>query len=186
MRCLLSLPGSITQTQLVAFTHHMWICGFIIRWGWMPTRLLSHSSREHYDPAKACETTCSIAFSGSRCPDQPPQLRCVIFLASTVFGRLHPQRHIACSGPSQDMFSDSAIQLQPVFAQVDSGGLHLPPLPATQRLTRSRVVQRGVQTEPLLLWVARWPRSDSPCGNGRLMSTHPTPSRSNVTVLIFG
>jgi len=107
--------------------------------------------------------------------------------ASTSFGsNIHNGDHHALLwGLPRNMFSDSAIQLQPVFAQWIQDCI-MPRLPRPPQRLRALVSAR-CSTEPL--FGCGWPKVAAgpiPLGTGRTSwsNQHPTPSRFHVTVLI--
>ncbi|KAL9989732.1 Photosystem I P700 chlorophyll a apoprotein A1 [Helianthus debilis subsp. tardiflorus] len=87
-------------TQLSLFTHHMWIGGFLIdydpttRYNDLLDRVLRHRDAIISHLNWAC-----------------------IFLGFHSFGLYIHNDTMSALGRPQDMFSDTAIQLQPVFAQ---------------------------------------------------------------------
>ncbi|KAK8949380.1 Photosystem I P700 chlorophyll a apoprotein A1 [Platanthera zijinensis] len=83
-------------TQLSLFTHHMWIGGFLI------VGAAAHAAIfmvRDYDPI--------ISHLNWAC----------IFLGFHSFGLYIHNDTMSALGRPQDMFSDTAIQLQPIFAQ---------------------------------------------------------------------
>jgi photosystem I P700 chlorophyll a apoprotein A1 len=99
-------------TQLSLFTHHMWIGGFLIVGAGAHAAIFMVRD---YDPGEYGQR------AGShdplpRCHHLSPQLG-LYFPGLPQLWSVHPQRHHAGLGRPQDMFSDSAIQLQPIFAQ---------------------------------------------------------------------
>ncbi|AUC61727.1 photosystem I P700 chlorophyll a apoprotein A1 PsaA [Cyanobacterium sp. HL-69] len=100
-------------TQLSIFTHHMWIGGFFI------VGAGAHASIfmvRDYDPAKNVNNLLDRVLRHRDAIISHLNWVC-IFLGFHSFGLYIHNDTMRALGRPQDMFSDSAIQLQPVFAQ---------------------------------------------------------------------
>lgn len=100
-------------TQLSIFTHHMWIGGFLI------VGAGAHASIfmvRDYDPAKNVNNLLDRVLRHRDAIISHLNWVC-IFLGFHSFGLYIHNDTMRALGRPQDMFSDSAIQLQPVFAQ---------------------------------------------------------------------
>jgi len=173
-RCLLSLTsGSITQLSCPLFTHHM------LDW-WLQS---SFGAGAHaaialiprFDPAKHVDNVLDRCSQGSRCPDQPPQTGCAIFLgfhSSALY--IHKRHHALLWAVPRTCFSDSAIQLQ-LFSAQWIQGLHAP-LPHTA-LTRFSGSAR-CSTEPVVACWGKVAAGPIPRERHFMRPPHTTPSRS--------
>nr|UIR90945.1 photosystem I P700 chlorophyll A apoprotein A1 [Pterocladiella capillacea]UIR90946.1 photosystem I P700 chlorophyll A apoprotein A1 [Pterocladiella capillacea] len=100
-------------TQLSLFTHHMWIGGFCI------VGAGAHASIfmvRDYNPAKNYNNVLDRVIRHRDAIISHLNWVC-IFLGFHSFGLYIHNDTMRALGRSQDMFSDTAIQLQPVFAQ---------------------------------------------------------------------
>ena len=100
-------------TQLSIFTHHMWIGGFLI------VGAGAHASIfmvRDYDPAKNVNNLLDRVLRHRDAIISHLNWVC-IWLGFHSFGLYIHNDTMRALGRPQDMFSDSAIQLQPVFAQ---------------------------------------------------------------------
>lgn len=100
-------------TQLSLFTHHMWIGGFCI------VGAGAHASIfmvRDYNPAKNYNNVLDRVIRHRDAIISHLNWVC-IFLGFHSFGLYVHNDTMRALGRSQDMFSDTAIQLQPVFAQ---------------------------------------------------------------------
>jgi photosystem I P700 chlorophyll a apoprotein A1 len=100
-------------TQLSIFTHHMWIGGFFIVGG------AAHASIfmvRDYDPAVNMNNVLDRVIRHRDAIISHLNWVC-IFLGLHSFGLYVHNDTMSALGRPQDMFSDTAIQLQPVFAQ---------------------------------------------------------------------
>ena len=100
-------------TQLSLFTHHMWIGGFCVVGG------AAHASIfmvRDYNPSISYNNLLDRVLSHRDAIISHLNWVC-IFLGCTCFGLYIHNDTMRALGRPQDMFSDKAIQLQPVFAQ---------------------------------------------------------------------
>ncbi|MEB3342490.1 photosystem I core protein PsaA [Okeania sp.] len=100
-------------TQLSLFTHHVWIGGFLI------VGAGSHGAIfmvRDYDPAKNVNNVLDRVIRHRDAIISHLNWVC-IFLGFHSFGLYVHNDTMRAFGRPQDMFSDSAIQLQPIFAQ---------------------------------------------------------------------
>jgi photosystem I P700 chlorophyll a apoprotein A1 len=100
-------------TQLSLFTHHMWIGGFLI------VGAGAHSAIaliRDYDPAKNIDNVLDRVLKARDALISHLNWVC-IWLGFHSFGLYIHNDTMRALGRPQDMFSDSAIQLKPVFAQ---------------------------------------------------------------------
>nr|ARW65005.1 photosystem I P700 apoprotein A1 [Polysiphonia sertularioides] len=100
-------------TQLSLFTHHMWIGGFCV------VGAGAHASIfmvRDYNPAKNYNNVLDRVIRHRDAIISHLNWLC-IFLGFHSFGLYIHNDTMRALGRSQDMFSDTAIQLQPVFAQ---------------------------------------------------------------------
>jgi photosystem I P700 chlorophyll a apoprotein A1 len=100
-------------TQLSLFTHHMWIGGFLI------VGAGAHASIfmvRDYDPAKNVNNLLDRVLRHRDAIISHLNWVCM-FLGFHSFGLYVHNDTMRAFGRPQDMFSDSAIQLQPIFAQ---------------------------------------------------------------------
>ncbi|KAL3737527.1 hypothetical protein ACJRO7_019123 [Eucalyptus globulus] len=100
-------------TQLSLFTHHMWIGKFLI------IGAATHSAIfmvRNYDPTTRYNNLLDRVFRHRDAIISHLNWVC-IFLGFHIFGLYIHNDTMSALGRSQDMFSDIAIQLQPVFAQ---------------------------------------------------------------------
>ena len=100
-------------TQLCLFTHHMWIGGFLIVGG------AAHGAIamvRDYDPAMHVDNVLDRVLRARDAIISHLNWVC-IFLGFHSFGLYIHNDTMRALGRPQDMFSDSAIQLQPIFAQ---------------------------------------------------------------------
>jgi photosystem I P700 chlorophyll a apoprotein A1 len=102
------------DTQLSLFTHHMWIGGFII------VGAAAHATIfmvRDYDPTTQYNNLLDRVLR--HCDAIVSHLNWVcIFLGFHSFGLYIHNDTMSAPGRPQDMFSDTAIQLQPIFAQL--------------------------------------------------------------------
>ncbi|CAN6483138.1 unnamed protein product [Victoria cruziana] len=100
-------------TQLSLFTHHMWIGGFLI------VGAAAHATIfmvRNYDPTTRYNDLLDRVLRHRDA--MISHLNCVcIFLGFHSFGLYIHNDTMSILGRPQDMFSDTAIQLQPIFAQ---------------------------------------------------------------------
>ncbi|MBE9079523.1 photosystem I core protein PsaA [Romeria aff. gracilis LEGE 07310] len=100
-------------TQLSLFTHHMWIGGFLV------VGAGAHGAIaliRDYDPAKHVNNVLDRVLRVRDAIISHLNWVC-IFLGFHSFGLYIHNDTMQALGRPQDMFSDSAIQLQPIFAQ---------------------------------------------------------------------
>ena len=100
-------------TQLCLFTHHMWIGSFMIVGG------AAHGAIamvRDYDPAMHVDNVLDRVLRARDAIISHLNWVC-IFLGFHSFGLYIHNDTMRALGRPQDMFSDSAIQLQPIFAQ---------------------------------------------------------------------
>ena len=100
-------------TQLSLFTHHMWIGGFCV------TGAGAHAAIfmvRDYDPANNYNNLLDRVIRHRDAIISHLNWVC-IFLGFHSFGLYIHNDTMSALGRPQDMFSDTAIQLQPVFAQ---------------------------------------------------------------------
>ena len=100
-------------TQLSLFTHHMWIGGFLI------VGAAAHAAIfmvRDYDPAKNVDNVLDRMIRSRDAIISHLNWVC-IWLGFHSFGLYIHNDTMRALGRPQDMFSDSAIQLQPIFAQ---------------------------------------------------------------------
>ena len=101
------------MTQLGLFTHHMWIGGFLI------VGASAHGAIaliRDYDPAKHVNNVLDRVLRVRDAIISHLNWVC-IFLGFHSFGLYIHNDTMQALGRPQDMFSDTAIQLQPIFAQ---------------------------------------------------------------------
>ena len=100
-------------TQLSLFTHHMWIGGFLV------TGAAAHAAIamvRDYDPAQHVNNALDRVLRVRDAIISHLNWVC-IFLGFHSFGLYIHNDTMQALGRPQDMFSDTAIQLQPIFAQ---------------------------------------------------------------------
>jgi photosystem I P700 chlorophyll a apoprotein A1 len=100
-------------TQLSLFTHHMWIGGFLI------VGAAAHGAIfmvRDYDPAKNVDNVLDRVLRARDAIISHLNWVC-IFLGFHSFGLYVHNDTMRAFGRPQDMFSDTGIQLQPIFAQ---------------------------------------------------------------------
>jgi photosystem I P700 chlorophyll a apoprotein A1 len=100
-------------TQLSLFTHHMWIGGFLV------VGAGAHGAIaliRDYDPAKHVNNVLDRTLRARDAIISHLNWVC-IFLGFHSFGLYIHNDTMQALGRPQDMFSDTAIQLQPIFAQ---------------------------------------------------------------------
>ncbi|KAL7602153.1 hypothetical protein Lser_V15G23209 [Lactuca serriola] len=100
-------------TQLSLFTHHMWIGGFLI------VGVAAHATIfmvRDYDPTTRYNDLLDRVLRHRDAIISHLNWAC-IFLGFHSFGLYIHNDTVSALGRPQDMFSDTAIQLQPVFAQ---------------------------------------------------------------------
>ncbi len=100
-------------TQLSLFTHHMWIGGFLIVGAGAHAAIFMVRD---YDPAKNVNNLLDRMLRHRDAIISHLNWVC-IFLGFHSFGLYIHNDTMRALGRPQDMFSDTAIQLQPVFAQ---------------------------------------------------------------------
>ncbi len=100
-------------TQLSLFTHHMWIGGFMIVGGAAHAAI---AMVRDYDPAQHVDNVLDRILRARDAIISHLNWVC-IFLGFHSFGLYIHNDTMRALGRPQDMFSDSAIQLQPIFAQ---------------------------------------------------------------------
>jgi photosystem I P700 chlorophyll a apoprotein A1 len=100
-------------TQLSLFTHHMWIGGFLIVGAGAHGAIFMVRD---YDPAKNVNNLLDRMLRHRDAIISHLNWVC-IFLGFHSFGLYIHNDTMRALGRPQDMFSDSAIQLQPIFAQ---------------------------------------------------------------------
>ncbi|MEM6254750.1 MAG: photosystem I core protein PsaA [Cyanobacteria bacterium P01_D01_bin.156] len=100
-------------TQLCLFTHHMWIGGFLIVGGAAHAAI---AMVRDYDPAMHVDNVLDRVLRARDAIISHLNWVC-IFLGFHSFGLYIHNDTMRALGRPQDMFSDSAIQLQPIFAQ---------------------------------------------------------------------
>jgi photosystem I P700 chlorophyll a apoprotein A1 len=100
-------------TQLSIFTHHMWIGGFLIVGAGAHAAIFMVRD---YDPAKNVNNLLDRVIRHRDAIISHLNWVC-IFLGFHSFGLYIHNDTMRALGRPQDMFSDTAIQLQPVFAQ---------------------------------------------------------------------
>ncbi len=100
-------------TQLSLFTHHMWIGGFLIVGAGAHAAIFMVRD---YDPAKNVDNVLDRVLRVRDAIISHLNWVC-IFLGFHSFGLYIHNDTMRALGRPQDMFSDSAIQLQPIFAQ---------------------------------------------------------------------
>ncbi|MEM9483065.1 MAG: photosystem I core protein PsaA, partial [Cyanobacteria bacterium P01_F01_bin.116] len=100
-------------TQLCLFTHHMWIGSFMIVGGAAHAAI---AMVRDYDPAMHVDNVLDRVLRARDAIISHLNWVC-IFLGFHSFGLYIHNDTMRALGRPQDMFSDSAIQLQPVFAQ---------------------------------------------------------------------
>ena len=100
-------------TQLSLFTHHMWIGGFLIVGAGAHGAIFMVRD---YDPAKNVNNVLDRVIRHRDAIISHLNWVC-IFLGFHSFGLYVHNDTLRALGRPQDMFSDSGIQLQPIFAQ---------------------------------------------------------------------
>jgi photosystem I P700 chlorophyll a apoprotein A1 len=110
-------------TQLCLFTHHMWIGGFLIVGGAAHAAIFMVRD---YDPVVNQNNVLDRVIRHRDAIISHLNWVC-IFLGFHSFGLYIHNDTMRALGRPQDMFSDSAIQLQPVFAQWIQNIHHLAP-----------------------------------------------------------
>ncbi|EFA73628.1 Photosystem I psaA [Raphidiopsis brookii D9] len=110
-------------TQLCIFTHHMWIGGFLIVGGAAHAAIFMVRD---YDPVVNQNNVLDRVIRHRDAIISHLNWVC-IFLGFHSFGLYIHNDTMSALGRPQDMFSDTAIQLQPVFAQWVQGLHHLAP-----------------------------------------------------------
>ncbi|NJN29217.1 MAG: photosystem I core protein PsaA [Synechococcales cyanobacterium RM1_1_8] len=100
-------------TQLSLFTHHMWIGGFLVVGAGAHGAIFMVRD---YDPAKNVDNVLDRTLRVRDAIISHLNWVC-IFLGFHSFGLYIHNDTMRALGRPQDMFSDSAIQLQPIFAQ---------------------------------------------------------------------
>jgi photosystem I P700 chlorophyll a apoprotein A1 len=100
-------------TQLSLFTHHMWIGGFLIVGAGAHAAIFMVRD---YDPAKNVNNLLDRAIRHRDAIISHLNWVC-IWLGFHSFGLYVHNDTMRALGRTQDMFSDTAIQLQPIFAQ---------------------------------------------------------------------
>jgi photosystem I P700 chlorophyll a apoprotein A1 len=100
-------------TQLSLFTHHMWIGGFLIVGAGAHAAIFMVRD---YDPAKNVNNLLDRMLRQRDALISHLNWVC-IFLGFHSFGLYIHNDTMRALGRPQDMFSDTAIQLQPIFAQ---------------------------------------------------------------------
>jgi photosystem I P700 chlorophyll a apoprotein A1 len=100
-------------TQLSLFTHHMWIGGFLIVGAGAHAAIFMVRD---YDPAVNMDNALDRMLRSRDAIISHLNWVC-IFLGFHSFGLYIHNDTMRALGRPQDMFSDSAIQLQPIFAQ---------------------------------------------------------------------
>jgi photosystem I P700 chlorophyll a apoprotein A1 len=100
-------------TQLACFTHHMWIGGFLIVGAGAHAAI--YMVRD-YDPAKNVDNLLDRVLRHRDAIISHLNWVC-IFLGFHSFGLYVHNDTMRAFGRPQDMFSDTGIQLQPIFAQ---------------------------------------------------------------------
>ena len=110
-------------TQLCIFTHHMWIGGFLIVGGAAHAAIFMVRD---YDPVVNQNNVLDRVIRHRDAIISHLNWVC-IFLGFHSFGLYIHNDTMRALGRPQDMFSDTAIQLQPVFAQWVQGLHHLAP-----------------------------------------------------------
>nr|YP_009555703.1 photosystem I P700 apoprotein A1 [Selaginella kraussiana]AZU95820.1 photosystem I P700 apoprotein A1 [Selaginella kraussiana] len=100
-------------TQLSLFTHHMWIGGFLV------VGAAAHAAIfmvRDYDPTTQCNNLLDRVLRHRDAIVSHLNWAC-IFLGFHSFGLYIHNDTMSALGRPQDMFPDTAVQLQPVFAQ---------------------------------------------------------------------
>ncbi|MFM7558623.1 photosystem I core protein PsaA, partial [Cylindrospermopsis raciborskii] len=110
-------------TQLCIFTHHMWIGGFLIVGGAAHAAIFMVRD---YDPVVNQNNVLDRVIRHRDAIISHLNWVC-IFLGFHSFGLYIHNDTMSALGRPQDMFSDTAIQLQPVFAQWVQNLHHLAP-----------------------------------------------------------
>ncbi|TAE57316.1 MAG: photosystem I core protein PsaA [Nostocales cyanobacterium] len=110
-------------TQLCIFTHHIWIGGFLIVGGAAHAAIFMVRD---YDPVVNQNNVLDRVIRHRDAIISHLNWVC-IFLGFHSFGLYIHNDTMRALGRPQDMFSDAAIQLQPVFAQWVQGLHHLAP-----------------------------------------------------------
>ena len=100
-------------TQIGLFTHHMWIGGFLIVGGAAHAAI---AMVRDYDPAKHIDNVLDRALKARDAIISHLNWVC-IWLGAHSFGLYIHNDTMRALGRPQDMFSDSAISIQPIFAQ---------------------------------------------------------------------
>jgi photosystem I P700 chlorophyll a apoprotein A1 len=102
-------------TQLCLFTHHIWIGGFLIVGGAAHAAIFMVRD---YDPAKNVDNLLDRILRHRDAIISHLNWVC-IWLGFHAFGIYIHNDSMRALGRPQDMFSDTAIQLQPIFAQFE-------------------------------------------------------------------
>ncbi len=100
-------------TQIGLFTHHMWIGGFLIVGGAAHAAI---AMVRDYDPAKHIDNVLDRVLKARDAIISHLNWVC-IWLGAHSFGLYIHNDTMRALGRPQDMFSDSAISIQPIFAQ---------------------------------------------------------------------
>ena len=100
-------------TQIGLFTHHMWIGGFLIVGGAAHAAI---AMIRDYDPAQHVDNVLDRVLKARDAIISHLNWVC-IWLGAHSFGLYVHNDTMRALGRPQDMFSDSAISIQPVFAQ---------------------------------------------------------------------
>ncbi len=100
-------------TQIGVFTHHIWIGGFLIVGGAAHAAI---AMVRDYDPAKHIDNVLDRVLKARDAIISHLNWVC-IWLGAHSFGLYIHNDTMRALGRPQDMFSDSAISIQPIFAQ---------------------------------------------------------------------
>ncbi|MEL7501097.1 MAG: photosystem I core protein PsaA [Cyanobacteria bacterium J06554_6] len=165
-------------TQLSLFTHHMWIGGFLIVGGAAHAAI---AMVRDYDPAMHVDNVLDRILRARDAIISHLNWVC-IFLGFHSFGLYIHNDTMRALGRPQDMFSDSAIQLQPIFAQWIQG-LHTAAVTSTAPNTLEPVSHAfGGATVAVAGKVAMMP---IPLGTADFMVHHIHAFTIHVTALIL-
>ncbi|PHT40425.1 Photosystem I chlorophyll a apoprotein A1 [Capsicum baccatum] len=126
-------------TQLSLFTHHMWIGGFLI------VGAAAHATIfmvRDYDPTTRYNDLLDRVLRNRDAIISHLNWAC-IFLGFHSFGLYIHNDTMSTLGHPQDMFSDTAIQLQPIFAQWIQNTHALAPSPTAPGATTSTSLTWG-------------------------------------------
>nr|AKI29326.1 photosystem I P700 apoprotein A1 [Selaginella uncinata] len=165
-------------TQLSLFTHHMWIGGFLI------VGAAAHAAIfmvRDYDPTTQCNNLLDRVLRHRDAIISHLNWAC-IFLGFHSFGLYIHNDTMSALGRPQDMFSDTAMRLQPIFAQwVQNAHASAPVLTAPAANTATSLAWGG----GVLAMGGKVVLSAIPLGTADFLVHHIHAFTIHVTVLIL-